>query len=292
MGLLFPWLEWSLFLLVTEACEVSILMTRPALKFLCWTLETFNMFESPRFWHLSLYLYTFLASKVVLQLCCLSFVSFLWSGDLGLAKEFLSLVLASLEVCVLMSHQTDMSKLWVTCHLLDMPGSCLWTLHFLCKLPDLACGKLVRSILLSLIVLETNSSSLRKNQKMSPWGILAVSWGVLSQSNLGRYCIVSFINRFVALPEASKQVKAGPYFIPLWLAELFIFPQIVSSISSSLDKLHVTYWSIPKSPFHAITFFYCFFLVTWQAHTPVGSHTSSTIYRICGIEHQPLLNPS
>ena len=47
MGLWFPWLEWCLFLLVTEACEVSILMTRLALTFLCWTLKTFNMILVP-----------------------------------------------------------------------------------------------------------------------------------------------------------------------------------------------------------------------------------------------------
>ena len=45
----------------------------------------------------------------------------------------------------------------------------------------LLAGNLSRSILESFIVLETNSSSLRKNQKMSLCNILAVSWGYLAK---------------------------------------------------------------------------------------------------------------
>ena len=65
---------------------------------------------------------------------------------------------------MLMSQQTDLSHLRVTCNLLDVPGSHLCALHLLCKLPDLACRN---EIYINIIVLETNSSSLRKNQKMS-----------------------------------------------------------------------------------------------------------------------------
>ena len=35
------------------------------------------------------------------------------------------------------------------------------------------------------------------------------------------------------------------------------FPQIVSSVNWSDSKLHDTYWSIPKSPDHAIIFLHC-----------------------------------
>ena len=35
------------------------------------------------------------------------------------------------------------------------------------------------------------------------------------------------------------------------------FSQMVSSVNSSVDKFHETYWSIPKSPLHAITFLHC-----------------------------------
>ena len=47
------------------------------------------------------------------------------------------------EVCALVLHKINLNHLGVTCHLLDIPGGCLRTLHLLCKLPDLACRKLV-----------------------------------------------------------------------------------------------------------------------------------------------------
>ena len=35
--------------------------------------------------------------------------------------------------------------------------------------------------------------------------------------------------------------------------------QMVSTINSSMDKFQETYWSMPKSPLHAITFLHCLF---------------------------------
>ena len=76
---------------------------------------------------------------MALSVTCIILVT----GWSRLHKGIPLLVFACWEVCALMFHQIDLSHLGVTCHLLDVPGSCLRTLHLLCKLPDLACGKLV-----------------------------------------------------------------------------------------------------------------------------------------------------
>ena len=61
-------------------------------------------FESPHFWHLSLFLQTFLASQLFFQCLCLSLVSFLWLSGPRLHKGFSLLVHACWEVCMLMPH--------------------------------------------------------------------------------------------------------------------------------------------------------------------------------------------
>ena len=47
-------------------------------------------------------------------------------------------------------------------------------------------------------------------------------WWVLGKRPLCLYSIVPLIYRMIALSEACKQVKSGPYFIGLWLAKIFI----------------------------------------------------------------------
>ena len=144
MGLWFPWLEWHLFLLLTEACEVPILVTRLELKLLCWTLETFNViWIFPLLTYLLVLVYI-LGIKALLVIALPVTCIIVVTGWSRLQKELPHLVFACWEVFVLMSHQIDLSQLGVTCHLLDVPGSCLRTLHFLYKFPDLACRKLVQ----------------------------------------------------------------------------------------------------------------------------------------------------
>ena len=141
MSLWFPWLECSLFLLITEACEVPLFITRFALKFLGWTLETFIVI-----WISTLLTSLFVPVIIlgikthlvmVLSLTCIILVN----GWSRLDRKFSFLILACWEVCSLMSCQIDLSCLGVTCHLLDVPGGQLWTHHLLSKLSDLACGK-------------------------------------------------------------------------------------------------------------------------------------------------------
>ena len=44
---------------------------------------------------------------------------------------------------MLAMHQMDLGCLWVTCHLFYMLGSSFITFHFLCKLSQFTCRKLV-----------------------------------------------------------------------------------------------------------------------------------------------------
>ena len=129
MRLWFPSLEWNLFFLVTEACEVPILMTRFALKLLGWTLKTFNVIWISTLLTSLLVLVNILGTKALLVMALPVTCIILVTGWPRFHKVFSLLELACWEVCTLMPQQIDLSHLGVTCHLLDMPGSHLWALH-------------------------------------------------------------------------------------------------------------------------------------------------------------------
>ena len=91
-------------------------------------------------------------------------------------KRFLfSLELAWWKLCVQVVYQIYLCCLGVTCHLLNILGCGFRAFHLFVSCLALLAGNLYRSMLLSFIVFETNSSSLRKNQKISLCRILAVS---------------------------------------------------------------------------------------------------------------------
>ena len=136
------WFESNLFLEI-QACEVSILVTGLALVFLGWTLESFNMlwittFRTPIFAYMSLFGIKPSFVWWGLLLTCGSLVT-LWSWLKGFPRAF-----ACWEVCLLVSHQIDVSCLGIICYLLDVPCSCFGSFHLLCKLPDLAWRELVK----------------------------------------------------------------------------------------------------------------------------------------------------
>ena len=162
---------------------------------------------------------------------------------------------------MLVSHKVNLSQLGVTCHPLYMPGSCLWMLHLLCKVPDRVCRKLVQVYVAIINCLGDKLFIIWKEPKDVPMKYLGSFWGVLSQSNLGLYCIVPFIDWLVALPEACKKVKPGPYLMRLWLAELFKLLPWYQVLVLHWTKLQETYCSIPKSPLQTIIFMHCLFLV-------------------------------
>ena len=196
-------------------------MTRLALEFLCWTLETFNVYWISTLLASILILLYILGIKALLVIILPVTWTILVTGWFRLHKRLLFLVLGCCEVCVLVFDEINLSHLGVTCHLLDMPGGSLWTLHLLCKLPDLACGKPVQVYVAIINCLGDKLFIFKEETKDVPMKYLGSFWGILSQSNLGLYCIVPFINWLVSLPVAWKQVKSGPHFIILGLAEIF-----------------------------------------------------------------------
>ena len=137
----------------------------------------------------------------------------------------------------------------------------------------LLAGNLSRSMLLSLIVLETNFSSFKKYQRMSLWSILADSGGYLATAVW--VCIALYHSSTDLFPCWKLLSKSN---LPLtsfdWgLQNSSNFSQMVSSVKSSVDKFQETYWSMPKSPLHAITFLHCLFSGNMaSSHSRMFSH--------------------
>ena len=201
-------------------------MTRLALKFLCWTLKTFNVYwilhtsdispcSCTHSWHQSPSSNYCFGMKVLVACYLYHSCDF---GGLGFTKDFLFLcLLAGRSVC--WCHIRLIAATWGSlATLLDMPGSHLRTLHLLCKLPDLACRKFVQVYAAVIDCLGDKLFIFKEEPKDVPMKFLGSFWGVLSQSNLGPYCIVPFINWLVSLLEACEKIKPSPHSITLWLA--------------------------------------------------------------------------
>ena len=176
-----------------------------------------------------------------------------------------------------MSYQINLCHLGVTCHLLDMLGSHLRTLHLLCKLPELACGKLVQVYVAIIYCLGDKLFIFQEEPKRSLWSILAVSWGYLAE---GTWVWTALYHSSTDLFPCQKPVKRSNLALTSFdcgLQNSSNFSQIVSSISSSLDKLQETYCSMPKHHSRKLPSCIAFFQLTLQAHTQGCSYTSSTI---------------
>ena len=137
------WYERYLFL-KTQASEMSILVTGLTLLLLGWTLESFHMagittFGTPIFTCMSLFgiKHPLVWWHLLLLTCIPLVIGWSW-------LESFFFVFALWEVCLLVSHQIDLSHLGVTSNLFDVMHSLFWCLQFLCKLPDLACKKLIK----------------------------------------------------------------------------------------------------------------------------------------------------
>ena len=117
----------------------------------------------------------------------------------------------------------------------------------------LLAGNLSKSMLPSLMILDTNSSSCRKNQKISLCKILVVSGGYLAR--LTCICTALYHSSTLLLPclRLVRRSKQAHISFDWGLQNSSNFPQIVSKVNSSDGKLQETYWSMPKSPLQAIT---------------------------------------
>ena len=119
---------------------------------------------------------------------------------------------------------------------------------------NLLVRNLLEPILLSLIVLKTNSLSFRKNQNISLWRIYAVSWGYLV--NAIYVCTALYHSSTLLSPCLKLVNKSNLALTSLdWgLQNSSNFSHRTSRINSSLDKFQEMYWSKPKSPLQATTF--------------------------------------
>ena len=130
---------------------------------------------------------------------------------------------------------------------------------FLASCLTLLSGNFSRSTLLSFMVLDTNSSSCRKNQKMSWCKIFAVSGEYLA--SLTWACTALYHSSTLLFP-CQKLVRRSKWActsLVCGLQNSLYFPQIVSRLRSSFYKSLGAYWSIPKFPLQAMTFlhFWC-----------------------------------
>ena len=179
------------FLLVAQACKITTFTASLALELPSRTLETFYVLWITTLWTSISSLISLTRTKFYLVgwhlMIVFTYVPHvsLWSR---LVRMLFLLALVWWEVCSLMSHQVHLSHLGVTCNLYYVICVRLWWLHLLSKLPNFA-GNFSRSTLESLMVLETNSSSLSKKQNISICKILALSGGYLPRDTfLVQHC--------------------------------------------------------------------------------------------------------
>ena len=157
--------------------------------------------------------------------------------------------------------------IWATC---GSPATCFICLAvafelsiFLASWHTLLAGNLSRSTLPSFIVLETKSSSFRKNLKMSLWSTLAVSGGCLARLIWACTMLYHLSTLLVPCLKLVKRSKWALTSFTLGLQNSSKHSQIASKLRSSLGKPQNTYWSMPKSPLQATTFLH--FWYSWSA---------------------------
>ena len=123
------------------------------------------------------------------------------------------------------------------------------------------------------MVLDTNSSSCKKNQNISQCRTLAVSGEYLVR--LTYVCTALYHSSTLLLP-CLKLVRRSKWALTSFncgLQNSSNFPQIVSKLSSSADKHKDTYWSIPKLLLQTITFLhFCHSGSAASTHSRMFSH--------------------
>ena len=176
-----------------------------------------------------------------------------------------------------MSHQTDLSPLGVTCQLFDVPGGLFRTLHLFCKLPDLACRKLFHVYIAVINCLGDKLFIFQEKPKDVPMMYLHCFWGYLAKAT---WVCTTLYHLSTDLFPCQKLVSKSNLALTsfnLGLQTLQTSPKWYQSLIHlwTSSKKHTG----PCQNHHSKQSLSCIasFLVTWQAHTPECSHTSSTI---------------
>ena len=167
---------------------------------------------------------------------------------------------------------------------------------FLASCLTLLAGNLLSSILLSLIVFETNSSSQRKNQKTSLCRILAVSCGYLANATCVYTALYHSSTDFAPCLKLVSKSNLALTSLDWGLQNYSNFPHISSRVSSSLVKFRDTYWSIPNIYSRQAPSCIFFSPQALQAHTPISFlhfnlHFKNLWYRP-SLTIQSILGPS
>ena len=219
---------------------MSKLVTNVTLKLLCRALKAFHMGAKTLLvitWHLLIFITSILVT---------------WLSWLD--KWLFLLVFSLWKLCVLVLHQIDLHSLWVTSHLFDILAVAFELSIFFASCLILLAGNFSTSMLPSFMVLDTSSSSHKKNQKISQCRILAVSGGYLARLTCictALYHSSTFLLLCLKLVRRSKWALTS---FDCGLQNSSNFPQILSKLSSSADMHQDTYWSIQKSLLQAVTF--------------------------------------
>ena len=245
---------------------------------------------SPHLWHLSSWL---VCSCLNLSFSCdnLSvFISSCWYLELvGLGLNFL---------CFLWNLLGGSSVHWClskcTCVACGLFDTCLMYFavdldhcSFFANCLTLLAGNLSRSILESFIVLETNSSSLRKNLKMSLCNILALSWGYLAKLICNCTALYHSSTEWSSYLKLVSKSNLALFLFVCGLQNSSNFCHMISKHISSGAKSHEMYWSMPKSADQATTFLH--FLASESianSHSKIFSHFFSTWWICCTGYHQ------
>ena len=214
-------------------------MTSFTLKFLGRALKTFNMSRISTLWASLFVFMGILWIKTFLVLSWLLWCSepaFLWLGGLCLTNGFpFSCLPDESSVCWCLMR--------LICTVCGSPTTCLiWhtvalelSILFACYL-TLHAGNFSKSTLPSFMVLDTNSSSCKKNQNMSQCKILTVSGGYLAR--LTSTCTALYHSSTLLLP-CLKLVSRSKWALTSFdcgLQNSSNFPHIVSNLSSSAEK--------------------------------------------------------
>ena len=135
----------------------------------------------------------------------------------------------------------------LTCAACGSPATCLIWCTVALELSTLfaswytlIAGNLSNSILPSLMVLDTNSSSYKKNQKISLCKILAVSGGYLARVALSCTALYHSSTILLLCLKLVRRSKLALTSLDWGFQNSSNFPQIVSKVNSSVGKHHET----------------------------------------------------
>ena len=152
-------------------------------------------------------------------------------------------------------------------------------------------GNLSKSTLPSIMVLDTKPSSHEKNQKISQCNIFAVSGGYFVRLICAWTALYHLLILLLPWKKLVKRLNWAWTSFDCSLQKSLNLSQIVSRFISSSDNPHETYWSLPKLPDQAITFYIAGIQGEMQAHILGYSHIWASIWEIYGGVHHLLSSP-